>query len=91
MIIYFLQKAIFYTLVLIRPWSFHENSRKIQRKDTLRKIIETEINPYTPEWEEAKIYPAHKIMKILGNAGLLGVSHPVEAGGLGLDYRNWFW
>jgi len=55
-------------------------------QDTLRKIIETEINPYTPEWEEAKIYPAHKIMKILGNAGLLGVSHPVEAGGLGLDY-----
>merc|ERR1712021_218226 len=55
-------------------------------QDTLRKIIETEINPFTPEWEEAKIYPAHKIMKTLGNVGLLGVSHPVEAGGLGLDY-----
>ena len=37
---------------------------------TLRKIIETDINPFTPEWEEAKIYPAHKIMKTLGNAGL---------------------
>ena len=55
-------------------------------QETLRKIIQNDINPYTAEWEEAKIYPAHKIMKILGNAGLLGVSHPVECGGLGLDY-----
>ena len=33
-------------------------------QETLRKIIQNDINPYTAEWEEAKIYPAHKIMKI---------------------------
>lgn len=55
-------------------------------QDTLRKIIEQDINPYVDEWEEARIYPAHKIMKKLGDAGILGVSHPTEFGGLGLDY-----
>jgi citronellyl-CoA dehydrogenase len=50
----------------------------------LRKIIEQDINPYVDEWEEARIYPAHKIMKKLGDAGILGVSHPTEFGGLGL-------
>merc|ERR1711953_107220 len=57
-----------------------------QLQDSLRKIIKTEIDPYTKEWEEARIYPAHKIMKIMGDAGFLGVSHPTEYGGLGLDY-----
>ena len=55
-------------------------------QDSLKKIIDTHINPYAQEWEDQRIYPAHKIMKILGDAGFLGVSHPTEYGGLGLDY-----
>ena len=33
------------------------------------------------------MYPAHEVMKKLGDAGLLGINKPVEYGGLGLDYK----
>ncbi|NP_001090479.1 acyl-CoA dehydrogenase (3J649) L homeolog [Xenopus laevis] len=55
-------------------------------RETLRKIIDTEINPYVNQWEEAGQFPAHKVFKILGNAGLLGVNKPPEYGGMGLDF-----
>ncbi|KAF7691325.1 probable acyl-CoA dehydrogenase 6 [Silurus meridionalis] len=55
-------------------------------KDSLRKLIDQEINPYVDKWEEEGQFPAHKIFKILGNAGFLGVTKPVEYGGLGLDF-----
>ncbi|XP_048849549.1 probable acyl-CoA dehydrogenase 6 [Brienomyrus brachyistius] len=55
-------------------------------KESLNKIISTEINPYVDQWEEEAMFPAHKIFKILGNAGFLGVNKPIEYGGLGLDY-----
>ena len=32
------------------------------------------------------MYPAHEVMKKLGEAGILGISHPEKYGGLGLDY-----
>ncbi|KAK5855221.1 hypothetical protein PBY51_005346 [Eleginops maclovinus] len=55
-------------------------------KKSLRKIIDQDINPYVEQWEAEGIFPAHKIFKILGSAGFLGVNKPVEYGGLGLDY-----
>ncbi|KAL7829545.1 hypothetical protein AOLI_G00304300 [Acnodon oligacanthus] len=55
-------------------------------KDSLRKIIDQEINPYVDKWENEGQFPAHKIFKILGSAGFLGVNKPVEYGGLGLDF-----
>ncbi|CAJ1083912.1 probable acyl-CoA dehydrogenase 6 [Xyrichtys novacula] len=55
-------------------------------KETLRKIIDQEINPYVDQWETEGKFPAHKIFKILGSAGFLGVNKPVEYGGLGLDF-----
>uniref|UniRef100_A0A1A8J7H9 Acyl-CoA dehydrogenase 6 n=1 Tax=Nothobranchius kuhntae TaxID=321403 RepID=A0A1A8J7H9_NOTKU len=55
-------------------------------KESLRKLIDQEINPYVDKWEAERTFPAHKIFKILGNAGFLGVSKPVEFGGLGLDF-----
>ena len=30
------------------------------------------INPYAKEWEAEKIFPAHKVFKKFGEAGLLG-------------------
>jgi len=33
------------------------------------------------------MYPAAKVMKKLGDAGLLGVNKPVEYGGMGLDFK----
>ncbi|KAG8443135.1 hypothetical protein GDO86_011809 [Hymenochirus boettgeri] len=55
-------------------------------RETLKKIIDTEINPFVDKWEEAGQFPAHKIFKILGQAGLLGVNKPPEYGGMGLDF-----
>ena len=47
----------------------------------------TTFRQYGDQWEKEKIYPAHEVMKKLGNAGLLGINKPVECGGLGLDYK----
>ncbi|XP_061738583.1 probable acyl-CoA dehydrogenase 6 [Nerophis ophidion] len=55
-------------------------------KESLKKIIEQEINPFVDQWEAEGKFPAHKVFKILGNAGFLGVNKPVEYGGLGLDF-----
>ncbi|XP_043994247.1 probable acyl-CoA dehydrogenase 6 [Gambusia affinis] len=55
-------------------------------KEALRKLIDQEINPYVDQWEAEGTFPAHKVFKILGNAGFLGVNKPVEYGGLGLDF-----
>ncbi|KAM4539428.1 putative acyl-CoA dehydrogenase 6 [Odontesthes bonariensis] len=55
-------------------------------KEALKKLIDQEINPHVDQWEAEGIFPAHKIFKILGNAGFLGVNKPVEYGGLGLDF-----
>jgi citronellyl-CoA dehydrogenase len=58
----------------------HEISRSLQR------FIEREINPHVDAWEEAEAFPAHDLFRKLGVAGFLGVSKPVEYGGMGLDY-----
>ncbi|XP_068188927.1 zgc:85777 isoform X2 [Antennarius striatus] len=49
-------------------------------------IIDQEINPYVDQWEADRQFPAHKLFKILGSAGFLGVNKPPEYGGLGLDF-----
>uniref|UniRef100_A0A673A5S7 Probable acyl-CoA dehydrogenase 6 n=1 Tax=Sphaeramia orbicularis TaxID=375764 RepID=A0A673A5S7_9TELE len=58
----------------------------IYTEKTQNSIIDQEINPYVDQWEAEGKFPAHKIFKILGTAGFLGVNKPVEYGGLGLDY-----
>lgn len=57
-----------------------------QIRDTLKRYIYEHINPYVDEWEDAGIFPAHKVYKGLGDLGLLGVTKPVEYGGMGLDW-----
>ncbi len=54
--------------------------------DTVARFVDKEINPYVAEWEAAEIYPAHQVMKKLGNLGLLGLKYPEEFGGAGLDF-----
>ncbi len=61
-----------------------EEHHAIQR--TLRRIIDLEIQPHVESWEDAGIFPAHEVFKKLGSAGLLGVTKPVQFGGMGLDY-----
>ena len=53
---------------------------------TVRKIVDTEINPYVDAWEDAEIFPAHELFKKLGEAGLLGIHRDPAHGGLGLDW-----
>jgi citronellyl-CoA dehydrogenase len=53
---------------------------------TVKKFVDDELNPHIIEWEKAGIWPAHEVLKKMGNLGLLGITKPVEFGGLGLDY-----
>ena len=63
---------------------YTEEHRAIQ--NTLKKFIDSEINPHVDEWESAGIFPAKALFKKMGALGLLGVTKPAEYGGLGLDY-----
>ncbi|MFT4193295.1 acyl-CoA dehydrogenase family protein [Ottowia sp.] len=55
-------------------------------RKTLKRYIDEHINPHVDAWEEAEIFPAHQVFKGLGDLGLLGLTKPVEYGGMGLDY-----
>jgi citronellyl-CoA dehydrogenase len=55
-------------------------------RNTVAQLVDKEINPHWHEWEEAGIFPAHEVFKKFGDLGLLGISKPVEYGGMGLDY-----
>ncbi|GLQ06784.1 acyl-CoA dehydrogenase family protein [Sneathiella chinensis] len=55
-------------------------------RHTTRSVIDQHINPYVDQWEEEGIFPAHKVMKELGNAGLLGIGKPEAYGGSNLDF-----
>lgn len=66
------------------PEFYTDDHRQI--RESLRKLIEQEINPYVDKWEEAELFPAHEVFKKLGDQGFLGVSYPTEYGGLGLDF-----
>ena len=55
-------------------------------RDTEAQFVDKEINPHADAWEAEGIFPAHELFKKMGDLGLLGISKPVEYGGLGLDY-----
>ena len=55
-------------------------------QDSLKKFIDSEINPFVDEWEKAEIFPARELFRKMGRLGFLGVHKPVEFGGMGLDY-----
>lgn len=61
----------------------HELFRK-----NLRAFIDTEINPNIEKWEEEEAWPAHKILKKMGDLGFLGVTMDPQYGGQGLN--TWF-
>lgn len=63
---------------------YTDTHREIQR--TMRAIIAKDINPFVDQWEADRIFPAHKVFKKLGDAGLLGIQKPEKYGGMGLDY-----
>uniref|UniRef100_A0A803VVF3 Acyl-CoA dehydrogenase 6 n=1 Tax=Ficedula albicollis TaxID=59894 RepID=A0A803VVF3_FICAL len=68
------------------PRDAGDSPRHRDLREALRKIIDKEINPFVDKWEEEGQFPAHKVFKILGQAGFLGVDKPTEYGGMGLDF-----
>lgn len=55
-------------------------------RQSVKRLVECEINPYVDAWEEAGIFPAHELFCKLGAAGLLGITKSPAYGGQGLDY-----
>lgn len=55
-------------------------------RETVRRFVEKEIEPYVDQWEADGIFPAHTVFKKMGDLGLLGLSYPEEYGGSELDY-----
>src|ERR1019366_3374765 len=63
---------------------YTEQHLELQR--TVKKFIDTEINPHIDEWERDGIFPAHEVFRKMGKLGLLGINKSEAFGGLGLDY-----
>jgi citronellyl-CoA dehydrogenase len=63
-----------------------ETQEHIELRRTVANIVQNNINPYVDEWEEAEMMPLHDLCKIMGQAGILGISKPADFGGMDLDY-----
>ncbi len=63
---------------------YTEDHRSIMT--SIRRFLENEVDPFVDEWEAAEIFPAHALFKKMGDLGFLGITKPVEYGGLGLDF-----
>ncbi|PWB39411.1 MAG: acyl-CoA dehydrogenase [Rhodocyclales bacterium] len=63
---------------------YTQEHQELQR--SVKKFVETEINPHVDAWEDAEIFPAHELFKKMGDAGFLGINKPQAYGGMGLDY-----
>ena len=57
-------------------------------RKSVRQFVERELNPHCDEWEAAGIWPAHEILKKMGDSGFLGLSYAEEYGGVNADI--WF-
>merc|ERR1711909_199118 len=66
--------------------SFYNEEQK-ELQNTVKKLIDAEINPHADKWEKEKMFPAHEVFKKFGDQGLLGINKPTEYGGLGLSYK----
>ena len=56
--------------------------------ETVRRVVDREINPFVDEWEAAEQFPGHELFRKLGDLGLLGVKYEEKYGGLSLDFRE---
>lgn len=73
-----------HTRVLAHPFTAeHEMFRK-----AVRAFVEKEINPHVEAWEHAGAWPAHDLLKKMGDVGFLGLGYAAEYGGQEADL--WF-
>jgi citronellyl-CoA dehydrogenase len=66
--------------------SFYFNPEHDEFRQLVRRFVENEITPHVDAWEEQRIFPAHQLLKKMGDLGLLGLSYPEAYGGGGVDY-----
>ncbi len=64
----------------------HFTGEHVALQDSIKQFVAREINPYIDEWEKAGIFPAHELFRKAGEMGFLGITKPVEYGGLALDF-----
>lgn len=57
-----------------------------QFRASVRRLVESEINPRADEWEAAEIFPAHELFPKLAAIGALGLEYEPEYGGGGADH-----
>lgn len=57
-------------------------------RKAVRAFVEKELNPHVEAWEHAGIWPAHDVLKKMGDLGFLGLNYPEEYGGQNADI--WF-
>ena len=60
-----------------------EEQEQLRRE--VRSFAEREVAPHVSEWDEKSEFP-HKVVKKLGEMGLMGVIFPEELGGAGMGY-----
>jgi citronellyl-CoA dehydrogenase len=54
----------------------------------VRSFVEKELNPHVDAWEAAGIWPAHEVLRKMGDLGFLGLNYSAEYGGQDADI--WF-
>ena len=65
--------------------AFDEADKTLFR-DSVRKFLETEVEPHYDEWEREEIWP-REVWQKLGDNGLLCVDKPEEYGGYGAPFE----
>lgn len=55
-------------------------------RSAVKGFVDREILPHVANWERDEHIPSRELFRKAGQAGLLGITKPVDYGGLGLDY-----
>src|SRR5512132_606609 len=63
-----------------------DNETLRRLRDSIRRVVENEIVPRAPAWEEQGFVP-REVLREMGRLGFLGLRYPEEFGGGGLDAR----
>jgi citronellyl-CoA dehydrogenase len=55
-------------------------------RSSVRRLVETEIDPHADAWEAAGMFPAHELFPKLAAVGVLGLEYDEAWGGQGADH-----
>jgi alkylation response protein AidB-like acyl-CoA dehydrogenase len=68
---------------VLAAFGLTEEQEQLRRE--VRSFAEREVAPHVNEWDEKSEFP-HKVVKKLGEMGLMGVIFPEDLGGAGMGY-----